>query len=176
MQLHKVLLSNVRHFRTIFAHAIFRRTLLIEAGYPPFLMTTSLVLRWMLWSCFFALTSMCLYSVLYLREVMFIVIFSYSRSSSLSLINMTNSQTPIFLIAGDFQVQLVTASVLSSRTSGSSTVPALNPAAPNFNVSRFSVTLGDSQIQQQVLPPSSRAHLWHEMSGKVVQQQQERWN
>ena len=88
---------------------------------------------------------------------------------------MSSSHIRISQIAGDFQVQLVTQ---STRSSSGNALPALNPAAPNFSVSRFPVALGDSQIQQQVLPPSSRAHLWHEMSGKVVQQQhqQDRWN
>jgi len=88
---------------------------------------------------------------------------------------------------GDFQVQLAVPAAQAARTNAGSAVPVLNPlaeswdkmlvpAAPNFSVGRLPVALGNPQLQHQVLPPSSRAHMWHEMSGKVVQQQQERWN
>jgi hypothetical protein len=89
-------------------------------------------------------------------------------------------------------VQLVTSPTPSARSSGGgSAVPVLNPAAPNFNAGRLSAEMTTPQSQHQLLPPSSRAHLWHEMSGKVVQhqhqyqhqhqqqqqqQQQQRWN
>ena len=80
------------------------------------------------------------------------------------------------LSAGDYQVQLVASSYQAPRFSNGSAVPILNPAAPNFNVSRFSASVGNTHAQQQLLPPSSRAHMWHEISGKVVQQQQQRFN
>jgi hypothetical protein len=89
-------------------------------------------------------------------------------------------------IAGDYQVQLVSSTGQSNRSGSGSAAPALNPAAPNFNAgaSSLSASAGSSQLHHHSIPPSSRAHLWHEMSGKVVeqqqlqhhQQQQGRWN
>jgi hypothetical protein len=79
--------------------------------------------------------------------------------------------------AGDYQVQLVTSSQNTRNNSGGGgALSVLNPAAPNFNAS--SLSIANSQHQHQLIPPSSRAHLWHEISGKVVQQHQQldRWN
>lgn len=70
-------------FSCWFVNVINRRTLLIEAGYPLFRMTTTLVLRWTRWSCFFARTIMCSFFGLYLREVTLMTTLAYSCSCSI---------------------------------------------------------------------------------------------